>query len=164
MLRIPILRENEKPTTLYYIALKQAITSDGCSSVIDLYSHCCIAHDLRYRIGVDMWGKPSKKRDADNCLRKCVEDASWLKRFSIVAKIFWFGVKTFGVWAYVDDIDSREVFETYFFNAAPASTTGIPTEKTVSTGITRGPAEEPKEPAEPTEDAPGVVSEGQTRE
>lgn len=113
--KIPILRPNELPTKLYFVALKKAIKSDGCSKSPDIYGDCCIGHDLHYRFGIDLYGNPVKKKDSDNYLKGCMEKASVLKRWSLIAKVYWLGVKELGGWAYADDVDERSSFETYFW-------------------------------------------------
>jgi hypothetical protein len=116
--RIPLLKEGEKPSSLYWLALKKAIKSDGCTKVPDAGTGpCCIGHDLRYKFGIDEYGKPCKKSCADAFLRKCIEKQSFLHRFSVLAKIYWLGVKEFGAWAYAGDVDSRPEFEIYYWTA-----------------------------------------------
>lgn len=116
MIDIPILRDGERPTKLYLVALKKAIKGDGCSGVPDFYGDCCTTHDLMYRYGITMWGKPCKKRDADNYLRSCMQEASWLHRYSLIAKLYWRGVRLFGAWAYAGDVDERPEFEAYYWS------------------------------------------------
>jgi len=46
IINIPILKEGEKPSMLYTVALRKAISSDGCSRVPDVYGHCCVVHEV----------------------------------------------------------------------------------------------------------------------
>lgn len=114
-IKIPILRAGESPSAIYIIALKKAINSDGCSKSPDIHGQCCVTHDLMYRFRIDMWGQPCHKKDADNFLRKCMENASFLKKCSLVAKIYWLGVKAAGAWAYAEDVDNTPEYTTYFW-------------------------------------------------
>jgi hypothetical protein len=114
-LRVPILPAGTLASTAYIKALRQAIQSDGCSKVPDIYGSCCVLHDLCYKLGIDEYGKPMKKADADRLLRKCQQEKSRLGRFSPVSWFFFLGVRYLGFKAYVDDIDSRPSFTTYEF-------------------------------------------------
>jgi hypothetical protein len=101
---------------IYWLAIKKAIKSDGCTKVPDAGTGpCCIGHDLRYKFGIDEYGQLCNKKQADSYLRKCIEHQSVLKRWSLIARIYWLGVKEFGAWAYASDIDKRPEFETYYW-------------------------------------------------
>lgn len=115
MLQIPIIPPNNPPTTEYLLALKDAIKSDGCSGVPDIYGDCCIIHDLCYRFGIDVYGNKVKKITSDEILRKCMQGKARLGRFSPVSWMYWLGVKWFGWRAYGLDVDDRPGFTTYYW-------------------------------------------------
>lgn len=118
MIKIPLLRKHEQPTSLYLIALKKAIKSDGCTDSPDFYVGCGIIHDLGYRYGIDPWGNKVNKRQIDNNFRICMEGQSWLKTWSFIAKVYWAAVKEFGYKAYAEGFDHRKAFETYFWSCS----------------------------------------------
>lgn len=115
MIEIPIIRPGEQPSKLYWIVLKRAIKSDGCSDVPDIYGHCCVGHDLCYRFGIDIYGNKVKKTDADAFLRRCMQRSSRFGRFSPVSWLYWAGVRWFGWKAYGMDVDERPEFYTYYW-------------------------------------------------
>lgn len=114
MLKIPILSTGTEPTPAYISALRLAIDSDGCTKVPDWGTgHCCAGHDLIYKFGIDIYGNPCNKGCGDAYLKQCIEHHSRLHRWSVLARVFWLGVKGLGAWAYAQDVDARPAFETY---------------------------------------------------
>lgn len=74
--------------------------SDGCSVVTEMYQPCCHEHDIHYRTGVDMAGRPITRREADAEFRRCIQRRSRLGRLSPVAAVRWIGVRIGGWWGW----------------------------------------------------------------
>jgi len=79
------------------------INADGCSLVRFLYWKrraparlCCLQHDVEYHDGATVEGDPVTRRQADQRLRRCVQEWSWLRRASPLAVIRWLGVRIGG--------------------------------------------------------------------
>lgn len=100
--RIPLLpvgvRADNDPA--YIKALSDAIDSDGCSVVSEIYHPCCVVHDLGYRHGVDPYGQRITRRQTDANFRKCIQAESSLGRLSPTSWIRWLGVRVFGRFVY----------------------------------------------------------------
>ena len=112
MIRIPILRIGRKPCRKYIIALEEAIKSDGCSVVTETYHDCCIVHDLGYRVGIDCWGHPINREEADLAFRFCMQSKSRFGRFSPMSWWRYLAVRVFGWKSYPKETPS---FETYLY-------------------------------------------------
>lgn len=82
-----------------YRDLARALNGDGCTSSPDLsYRDCCDAHDVHYRTGRDLEGRPITRREADRQLRACMRHSGktlligrWLLPW-----LYWAAVRTFG--------------------------------------------------------------------
>lgn len=94
--------------TRYWRAVKvraTAIDSDGCSVVNRLYGRmkspsllCCLQHDLEYHDAKTVEGEPVTRRQADQRLRRCIQEWSKLGRWSPLAFARWLGVRAGGWW------------------------------------------------------------------
>lgn len=67
--------------------------TDGCSYVSGAYVECCMEHDIFYRTGRTLDGKPITKREADARLRACMQSRSRLGFFSPLAWLRWTGLR-----------------------------------------------------------------------
>ena len=67
--------------------------TDGCSFVTGAYVECCMEHDIFYRTGKTLDGKPISKRQADARLRACMMSRSKLGFFSPIAWWRWAGLR-----------------------------------------------------------------------
>lgn len=112
LFRIPILRTGKKHCPKYIYALETALHSDGCTAVSEAYHDCCVIHDLGYKLGIDPWGHPINKAEADLNFRKCMQSKSPLGKFSPMSWWRWLAVKVFGKKFYPKTTPS---FETYKF-------------------------------------------------
>ena len=73
------------------------LRTDGCTGVPDLWFRaCCERHDLAYRRGIDPFGRPVTRREADRQLWRCMAQESRLGRASPVAWLYWTGVRVLG--------------------------------------------------------------------
>lgn len=72
------------------------IASDGCSGVPDFYLNCCILHDWFYRTHRHLDGSPITKLQADKILKECDQRKSILGKASIIARLWYWGVRNFG--------------------------------------------------------------------
>jgi hypothetical protein len=97
---IPLLEEDEEITPEYIKNLNEAISSDGCTGVVDWYKDCCIVHDLGYRYHVDPWGNVVTRSQVDANFRKCIQNKSKLKKFSPVSWLRWSAVRLLGRFFY----------------------------------------------------------------
>lgn len=94
--KVPLLEEGEDITDNYCKVLQDAIKSDGCTIVSELYHQCCVVHDLGYQFGVDPWGRCIDRSTIDANFRKCIEKRSKLGRFQPDAYLRFLGVRLFG--------------------------------------------------------------------
>jgi hypothetical protein len=112
MLRIPILKTGQKPCKKYVIVLEEAIQADGCSGATEVYHDCCVFHDLAYRIGIDYYGHPVNRKEADVLFRQCMQSHSKLGRFSPMSWWRYAAVRLLGHTKYPKTTPS---FETYLW-------------------------------------------------
>ena len=93
---IPVLPKETQITKPYLKALHDSTHSDGCTGVPDFYLDCCVIHDLAYKYGIDPWGQPVTRAEADAGLRKCIQQKSKLRWFSPMSWWRYAGVRLFG--------------------------------------------------------------------
>lgn len=91
------LKVDEEPDDRFYQEIAKEIKSDGCTGVLEIHHNCCVVHDLGYRKGVDVYGRPVTRREVDAEFRRCNQRNSPLGRFSPDAWIRWAGVRVFGI-------------------------------------------------------------------
>ena len=72
------------------------LNSDGCSGVADFYIDCCYLHDILYRTGKDIDGKPVTRAEADAALRKCIQERSRFGRLNLMSWWRWIGLRLLG--------------------------------------------------------------------
>lgn len=75
-------------------AAKQ-LDSDGCTGVPDIYLDCCYEHDVAYRTGTDVDGNQITRAEADEQLRRCIQEHSLLGMFSPLSWLRWAGTRLF---------------------------------------------------------------------
>lgn len=69
--------------------------TDGCTKSPDIYVDCCYEHDIHWRTGRTLFGDRISEADANNRLRQCQRERSWMRRwfgFSPIAGLYWLGV------------------------------------------------------------------------
>lgn len=96
-------RVKDKLNAMYWERVRfvaKNLNSDGCSWVSELFHDCCLEHDIHYRLGSDIYGKPITRAEADRRFRHCMQRHSKLGRFSPISWIRWAGVRLFGSNAY----------------------------------------------------------------
>ena len=76
--------------------LALAAGSNGCTGVPDFYAYNCWLHDLHYRFGHDLSGRPLSRDDADRRLRLGIQARSLFGILSPMSWWRWFGVRLFG--------------------------------------------------------------------
>lgn len=77
----------------------RALNGDGCTSAPDLtYRRCCDEHDIHYRTGKTLDGRPITRAQADARLFKCMKRTGVTPVVGrlIVPAIFWLGVRLGG--------------------------------------------------------------------
>lgn len=78
------------------------LNSDKCSKALDVYVDCCYEHDIPYRSGMDVYGNPVTKAEADATFRRCIQSKSKLGRFSPMSWWRWAAVHLInckgGIW------------------------------------------------------------------
>lgn len=75
----------------------QALGSDGCTVVTELYRDCCLLHDILYKTGVDPdTGLPVTRAQADRIFRQCMTSRSRFGSLNPVAWWRYLGVRLFG--------------------------------------------------------------------
>jgi hypothetical protein len=94
--RIPILEEHESLTDEHVKLIEEAIQSDGCTIVSELYHECCVVHDLGYQFAIDPWGRQVTKGQIDTAYRQCMEQRSKLGRYNPISWMRYLGVRAFG--------------------------------------------------------------------
>lgn len=68
------------------------LESDGCTGVRDFRVDCCYHHDIMWRTGHTIDGCPVTPREANRIFRECIQERSWLGKFSPMSWIRWAGV------------------------------------------------------------------------
>jgi len=58
------------------------LRSDGCTGVPNFYKDCCLEHDIAYRTGRDIDGRPVTREEADKQLRDCIQARSLFGKWS----------------------------------------------------------------------------------
>lgn len=89
----------EKEDKNYWVKVYEVakeLNSDGCTGVRDYYINCCYDHDIAYRTGKTIYGKPISKREADKRFRQCIQSRSKLGVFSPMSWWRWAAVSLFG--------------------------------------------------------------------
>jgi hypothetical protein len=76
------------------------LESDGCSWASEMFQDCCFQHDIHYRLGTDLFGKPISRREADLRFRLCIQHRSKWGKLSPISWLRWAGVRIFGRRAY----------------------------------------------------------------
>jgi hypothetical protein len=71
----------------------EAVGSDGCSVVSEIYRDACVEHDVHYRTGRTIHGDSLTRREADAIFWERMVDLSPLRWFSPVAWLRWLGVR-----------------------------------------------------------------------
>lgn len=80
-------------------AAAKALNGDGCTASPDFaYTACCDEHDVAYRTGKDLNGKPITRYQADKRLYKCMKRAGITPVMGkwIVPQIYFWAVRLFG--------------------------------------------------------------------
>lgn len=80
-------------------SMAAALKGDGCTASPDLaYTRCCDEHDIHYRTGKTINGKPITRAQSDAQLRECMKRAGktpvvgrWLLPW-----VYWSAVRLFG--------------------------------------------------------------------
>ena len=70
--------------------------ADGCTGATNAFRDCCLEHDIFYRTGKTLDGRPITKAEADDRFRSCMMAHSVLGFYSPMAWIRWAAVKVFG--------------------------------------------------------------------
>jgi hypothetical protein len=71
--------------------------TDGCTFATGAFVDCCLEHDLHWRLGTTLDGKPITKREADARFRACMQSRSRFGFFSPVAWWRWSAVRLRGL-------------------------------------------------------------------
>ena len=93
------LRAVPLKSSLYWVMIRRkarALKSDGCTGVPDFYLDCCLEHDIHYRTGKTLGGKPLTRAQADARLRRCIQSRSVFGWFSPMSWWRWAAVRLFG--------------------------------------------------------------------
>ena len=80
-------------------AMSEKVGGDGCSSSPDLfYKPCCDAHDVAYRTGCDIDGKPITRAKADKEFLRCMRKAGKTPILgrTLLPVIYYLAVRMFG--------------------------------------------------------------------
>jgi hypothetical protein len=80
-------------------AKSASLKSDGCSYVSEAFHQCCLEHDIHYRTGTRVDGKPITRAQADKRFRECMQMRSRFGKLSPMAWWRWAGVRIFGRFA-----------------------------------------------------------------
>jgi hypothetical protein len=72
-----------------------ALHSDGCTGVVDWFVWTCWEHDIHYRTHKMLCGCPLDWSTANYILRVRIQQSSWLKHWSPLAWIRYWGVQFF---------------------------------------------------------------------
>lgn len=76
-----------------------ALKGDGCSGSPDFfYRRCCDEHDIAYRTGKTVCGKPITRAEADKALFQCMRKTGKtpITGRIILPSIYWLAVRIFG--------------------------------------------------------------------
>ena len=76
------------------------LNTDGCSFVSEAFHQCCVEHDIGYRTGKNVNGKPMTRAEVDRRFRECMQMRSRFGALSPMAWWRWAGVRLFGRRAY----------------------------------------------------------------
>ena len=76
--------------------IEEFIHSDGCTGVPEFYHNGCVMHDWWYRTHRNLDGTAITKREADRGLEEYIEAHSPLGNVSIIARLWYWGVRRFG--------------------------------------------------------------------
>jgi hypothetical protein len=75
---------------------------DGCSGpTLQVFRSCCDEHDIHYRTGQRLDGRPITRGEADAEFRRCMQQRSRLGRWSPMPWWRWLAVRAVG-WAHWD--------------------------------------------------------------
>ena len=75
----------------------RALGGDGCSGpTLQFFRPCCDEHDIHYRTGRRLDGRPITRREADAQFRRCMQQRSKFGRWALMPYWRWFAVRTFG--------------------------------------------------------------------
>lgn len=80
--------------------LGRRLGSDGCTGVADWYLIACYDHDIAYRTGLTLDGRPLTRAEADRRFRWAIQHESRLGRLAPMAWWRWIGVRLFGYFAW----------------------------------------------------------------
>jgi hypothetical protein len=86
-------------TEKYYKRVREKaaeIGADGCTMATGAFRDCCLEHDLFYRTGKTLQGKPITRAEADERFKSCMQRNSKLGWFSPMAWLRFFAVRKFG--------------------------------------------------------------------
>jgi hypothetical protein len=73
-----------------------AFPNAGCSgTIVETFHLCCVEHDIAYRTGLDLWGNPTTRKDADLRFKRCMQTRSVFGVFSGMAFARWLIVRLF---------------------------------------------------------------------
>lgn len=96
------IKMNRRKPNDYWLIVKQkaaALRGDGCTSSPDLnYANCCHEHDIHYRTGKTVDGKPITRLQSDNMLFQCMRKhgITPIVGTLIVPSVYWFFVRVAG--------------------------------------------------------------------
>ena len=91
-------------STLYWPSLTQDdfdligkfVESDGCTGVPDFYRDCCVIHDWWFRTHRNLDGTSITEARANSNLKQCIQTRSVLGKASLIARLWYWGVRKFG--------------------------------------------------------------------
>lgn len=70
--------------------------TDGCTGATGLFAECCAEHDVHYRLGATLDGRPITKREADDRFLACMQSRSIFGWYSPMAWWRYAAVRVFG--------------------------------------------------------------------
>ena len=70
--------------------------ADGCSGATGAFAECCLEHDIYYRTGATLDGRPITKEEADKRFLACMQSRSIFGFYSPMAWWRYLAVKRFG--------------------------------------------------------------------
>jgi hypothetical protein len=82
-------------TSIYWDEVRaqaRCLGTDGCTMSPDVYVDACYEHDIHWRTGKTIEGRPITTRLANRRLRKVMESRSPLGARSVIARIYHYGV------------------------------------------------------------------------
>ena len=77
--------------------------TDGCTMATGAYKDCCLRHDVEYRLGTTISGKPLTREEADKRFLSCMQSRSRLGWWAPLAWARYFAVRKFGNKAWKGD-------------------------------------------------------------